>query len=56
MFDSLKISIQTNFDVVTGSKPIIKGKLFDDDEKNKVFVNLDKFSQELEEEFFSGKK
>jgi len=47
---NLKISTRTNIDIIAGYKPIIKGTLYEDEEKNKVFINVDKFGKEIQED------
>jgi len=53
-FNKQKISTRTNIDVIAGYKPIIKGTLFEDEEKNKVFINVDKFGREIQEAIFES--
>ena len=50
----LKIATRIRINIICGAKPIIKGSLYADEEKNKVFVNVEKFSKEISEELFAG--
>jgi len=50
------ISTRNRIDIISGYKPIIKGTLYTDEEKNKVFINTDKFGKEIQEALFGEKE
>ena len=49
-----KITKSAKVDVVFGYRTYVKGELYADEEKNKVFVNHKKFRSELEDALYTG--